>query len=98
MKKPLSSTWQNVALGLDMMLHVWKGRQPTQDLNARLGLKAILIILDSLFYSIDRSLHTTEQCPETLIISLPLKAHSFEVKLGSFLILGIYKDSVPLYF
>ena len=96
MKKPLSSTWQNVAFGLIMMLHVWNGRQPTQNLDPCFGLKAILMILEPLVYSIDRSLHTTKQFSETLIISLPLKAHSFEVKMGFFLILRIYKDSVPL--
>ena len=82
--------------GLNMMLHVWNRRRPTQDLNPRLGLKAVVIILEPFFYSIDRCLHTTKQYPETLIISLPLDAHSFEVKLSIFLVLGVYKDSVPL--
>ena len=96
MKQPLSSTWQNVAFGLDMMLHVWNGRQPSQDLGPCICLKTILIILEPLFYSINRSLHIIKQCPETLVILLSFKAHSFGIKLSIPLILSIHKDSVLL--
>lgn len=92
-QEPLSSSWQNIANCLNVMLHIRNRGQPFEDLNAFCCLKTILIALETLFYSFDRPLHFTKGCSEMFIMSSLLESHGCET---IFLIFGVHEGCVAL--